>query len=255
LGIAALLVLVASLWSAYSTLHGAKKFVAVLVSAGLGAIVLIWILSWVVAAAMARTRQRREAIRQRDGANDTINNMMNGVNDLQRIRGEQNNAIAVLIKERDSAIKERDDALDQLLVLHDPTRIEGLRVALDGLVRRGFELNGELAVMEPTATDDEGNGIAYDFFPRESKWEQVGEFTEEALALIRECDPGLLFTYATGFNSAQAKLRRRNDQLDKLHEKLPSYQQMHNMFERVHKRPADQLECVVDALVQVRDKL
>jgi hypothetical protein len=87
----------------------------------------------VIAGTIARRRQVAESVNQLDRANETISRMMEGTNQLQEIRSDQNNQIAVLTKERDSAIKERDDALDQLHVLHDPTRIEGLRVKIDAM--------------------------------------------------------------------------------------------------------------------------
>jgi hypothetical protein len=65
--VGAVLVVAASEILAFSTsVHGATKALLVAVSAGFGALVLLWGGSWGVALAMATRRQRNEAIRQRD---------------------------------------------------------------------------------------------------------------------------------------------------------------------------------------------
>jgi hypothetical protein len=256
LGVVALLVAAASVWSAYSNLHGAAKFVAVLISAGVGAVLLVWGSSWIVAAVIALPRQHREAIGQRDKAQDEIQRMMEGTNWLQGERSRLNEQVAVLTKERDEARSQRDDALEQLSVLHDPTHIEGLRVKIDAMVRRGFATYEELSVGPfPTETDEEGRGIAFPIWPPDDKWDPVYEFDREARDLLREYDPGLLFAYANGVNAAGRKRRRRERQRDEAQKNLPTAEQMKNMVERFHRRPAEDLECFVNALVDVRKEL
>jgi hypothetical protein len=256
LGVVALLVAAASVLSAYSSLHGVAKLVVVLVSAGIGALIVVWLSSWVVAIAIAGRRQRAEAIHQRDRAQDEITRMMEGSNWLQGERSRLNEAVAVLTKERDEARSERDDAREQLSALHDPTRIEGLRVKIDAMVRRGFAAYEELNVGPfPTETDDEGQGISFPIWPPDAKWDPVYEFDREARDLLREYDPGLLFAYANGVNAAQRKRRRRERQLDEAQKKLPTAEQMKHMVERFHRRPADDLECFVNALVDVKREL
>jgi hypothetical protein len=115
-------------------------------------------------------------------------------------------------------------------------------------VKQGFALYSELNTgPEPMATDDQGKGIQFPFFPPDSKWEQVDEFNTKAGELLREYDPGLMFTYADGINAARQKLRRRDRQRDEAQKKLHSSEQIPRTVERLHRRPADDLECYVNA--------
>jgi hypothetical protein len=174
------------------------------------------------------------------------------ISDRERIRG----MLGETERERDTAIEERDKALEQLWALHDPTRIEGLRVKIDEMVKRGLDLYKELDTgPEPTETDEEGRGVSFPFFPPDEKWEPVVGFDREARELLKEFDPGLLFAYADGVNEAKRKWRRRDRQRDKAHEKLPGGEQMQRMIERLHRRPAEELECCVAALVAVKKEL
>lgn len=237
-------------------IHGPTKAILIAISAGGGALLLIWIGSWVVAMPLARHRQFAAAIRERDKANENVKGQAEASKPLMKELGERRNEVARLTRERDEAIRARDEFSAQLRVLSDPTRIEGLRIALDQMVKRGFELYKELYTgAEPTKTDEEGRGIAYPFFPPDAKWERVYEFEHEARELIYECDPGLLFGYADSVNAAREKLRRRNEQRDKAQEKLPSAEQMRSMIDRLHNRPAEDLECYVNALADVKKEL
>ena len=98
-GLAVLLAAVATVGLAYSTLHGVAKFLVVLVSSYVGAVVLLWTCSWVFPAATARRRQLAAALGQRDEAQDTINRMMKGTHELQQERSELHNRVAVLTNE------------------------------------------------------------------------------------------------------------------------------------------------------------
>lgn len=131
-----------------------------------------------------------------------------------------------------------------------------LREKIDAMVRRGFALYKELDTgPEPTETDEEGRGLSFPFFPPDSKWEPVEAFAQEAVELLEEHDPGLLFAYANGLNEARKKLRKRERQRNQASKKLPSAEQMHKMIDRLHRRPAEELECIVNALVDVKKEL
>jgi hypothetical protein len=131
-----------------------------------------------------------------------------------------------------------------------------LRGKIDAMVRRGFDLYKELDTgPEPTETDEEGRGISFPIWPPDSKWERVYKFAHDANELLNEYDPGLLFAYADGVNAARRKLRRRERQRDKAQENRPAAEQLKQMVERLHRRPAEDLECYVNALVDVRKEL
>jgi hypothetical protein len=98
-GLAVLLAAVATVSLAYSTLHGVAKFVVVLISSYVGAVVLVWACSWVFPAAFARRRQLAAALGQRDQAQETISQMMEGTRELQQERSELRNRVAVLTNE------------------------------------------------------------------------------------------------------------------------------------------------------------
>lgn len=136
------------------------------------------------------------------------------------------------------------------------TERDVLHGKIDELVRRGFALYEKLNTgPQPTETDDEGRGISFPFFPPGSKWDSVDDFNREAGELLREHDPGLMFAYADGVNAARKKMRRRERQLDAAQKKLPTAEQLRLAVERSHRRPAEDLECYVSALVEVKKEL
>jgi hypothetical protein len=143
----------------------------------------------------------------------------------------------------------------RLLLLEVANR-EGLSGKLDEMVKRGFALYDELNTgPEPTATDEEGRGISFPFFPPDSKWEPVYEFDREARQLLREHDPALMFTYADGVNAQKRQARRIERQRDQAQKELRSGDQMKFMVERLHRRPADEIETLVAGLVAVKKAL
>ena len=136
------------------------------------------------------------------------------------------------------------------------TGTEELKAKIGQLVDRGLVLYDELNTgPEPTETDEEGRGIAFSFFPPDSKWDRAFAYDHEARQLLREYDSGLLFVYADAVNEAQRKRRRRERQLDNVQQKLPGPEQMKQMIERLHRRPAEQLECFANALADVKRQL
>lgn len=133
---------------------------------------------------------------------------------------------------------------------------EVLRTKLDEFIGRGFDLYGELDTgPEPTETDEEGRGIAFPLWPPDSKWERAYEFDREARELLRRHDPALLFAYADGVNAAQRKRRRREKQRNEAQKRLPPAEQMSYMVDRLHRRPAEDVECYTNALADVRKQL
>jgi hypothetical protein len=131
-----------------------------------------------------------------------------------------------------------------------------LGAKIDAMVKRGFGLYKELNTgPDPTETDEEGRGIAFPFWPDPAKWEPVYTFDHDARELLNEHDPGLLFAYADGVNAARRKMRRRERQRDQAQKKLPTAEQLRQTVERLHRRPAEDLECYVNALVDVKKAL
>jgi hypothetical protein len=133
---------------------------------------------------------------------------------------------------------------------------EDVRAKIDALVRRGFATYKELNV-GPIAdeTDEKGKGISFPIWPPESKWEPVYAFDHDARELLSEHNPGLLFAYADGVNAARRKRKRREMQRDKAMKNLSVSEQMRQTVERLHRRPAEELECYVNALVEVKKEI
>ena len=171
--------------------------------------------------------------------------------EAEQIRGESEARVRELEAELKEARRTPRERIARAAASHP-----GLLEEIDAMVGRGLTLYGELNTgPEPTEIDEEGRGISFPLWPPASKWDPVDAWDQEARDLLKARDAGLLFAYADGVNAARRKLRRRERQRDKAQEKLPMAEQLRTTVERLHRRPAEDLECFVNGLVDVKKAL
>ncbi|MDX6479688.1 MAG: hypothetical protein QOG85_198 [Gaiellaceae bacterium] len=294
LGIGALLVLAATLRSTYSALHGLEKLGAAIVSAGVGAYIIVWLLTWPAAALSARRRQLREALYQLGNVRDSL---AAGQKENERIRVQLEDALADvgwLSEVRDTAFRDRDAARGECANLQkelEERRREALELSeahrlgsasnlkLEAEVR---SLKAELAPFRQQEKDlaelpaqldelmkkalrlrdeliaeipDVEKAGSISLSGDPALWEKAEAFEAEARRLLIDKAPYLLVAFANGANASLRRQRQRELALDKNDEKMPNALKLKRYFERAQERPANYVETCFEALVYARKEL